>query len=125
MPGPDKITLAGLEFYAYHGVLEGERLAGQKFEVDVEVYRDLAPAGTTDDLEQGLDYRLMYNAARESMDPPAQLLETVAERIAARLLALGGNRLVVVRVRKPGVALGGLSRYAEVEIRRGPAADCG
>lgn len=36
----DKIVLAGMRFFAYHGVLPDERLQGQEFDVDVELEGD-------------------------------------------------------------------------------------
>ena len=46
----DKIILSNLGFYAYHGVLEAEKVLGQKFFIDAELFLDTKEAGRTDDL---------------------------------------------------------------------------
>jgi dihydroneopterin aldolase len=103
-------------------VLEEEQIQAQPFEVDVEVYLDLGPAGRTDDLSRTVDYRGVFEICRAVVEGPScRLLEALAERIAARLLAafeLAGVSEVVVRVRKPRVSLPGPLDHAAVEITR-------
>ncbi len=118
----DRITLANMRFRGRHGVLDEERVTAQPFEVDVELYLDLAPAGRSDDLARTVDYRVVFEIARQAVEGPScQLIETLAERIAGRILALPAAAAVsevVVRLRKPEVALGGELDAAAVEIRR-------
>lgn len=116
----DRIVLAGLRFFGYHGALPEERTAGQEFVVDVEVETDLRAAGRSDALEDTVDYREVYAAARDvTVGPPKQLLEALAEAIASRLLALDRVKAVTVRVRKPRARLAGPLDYSAVEVRRG------
>lgn len=107
-------------FYGYHGALAAERELGQRFVVDVEMALDLRPAGESDDLARTVSYAEVYDHVREIVEGPAcSLIETVAERIAARVL--GAHRMVEavrIRVRKPGVPLNGMLEAAEVEIVR-------
>jgi len=121
----DRIVLSNMQFEGTHGVLDEERLAPQPFEVDVELHLDLAPAGQSDDLARTADYRRAFEICRDVIEgPTCQLLETLAERIAARLLAeyrQVGVSEVVVRIRKPAVMLPGELDSAAVEIRRGNA----
>lgn len=114
----DVIRLVGMQFYAYHGVDPGERELGQRFEIDVHLERDLSAAGRNDDLGATVNYREVYDTVAAAMDPPCRLLEAVAERIADRLLAGFDLAAVTVTVRKPSVPIGGVLRWAEVEIRR-------
>jgi dihydroneopterin aldolase len=113
-----------MRFRGKHGVLEEELLAAQPFEVDVELWLDLGPAGRSDDLSQTVDYRAVFDIARETIEGPScRLIEALAERIAGRVLALFEAlelSEVVVRVRKPEVALPGELDCAAVEIRRRP-----
>jgi dihydroneopterin aldolase len=118
----DHITLSGMRLQGRHGVLEEELLAAQPFEVDVELWLDLGPAGLSDDLVQTADYRAVFDICRATIEGPSlRLIEALAERIAGRVFAefealeLGE---VVVRVRKPEVALPGDLDCAAVEIRR-------
>jgi len=115
----DRVVLAGMRFFGYHGALVEERRRGQEFVVDVEVETDLARAGASDGLEDTVDYRQVYAAAKAVVEGPArQLLEAVAEEIARRVLALERVEAVTVRVRKPSAALPGPLAYSAVEIQR-------
>ena len=117
----DRIRLNGMVFYGYHGVLPEERALGQRFVVDVEVFTDLRRAGVSDDLADTINYSQVYATAREIVTGPAcQLIEAVAERIAARVLAEhGAAERVVVSIRKPEVPIpGSVLASSEVRIER-------
>jgi dihydroneopterin aldolase len=120
----DRIVLTNMRFEGRHGVLDEERAAAQPFEVDVELHLDLGPAGQSDDLTMTVDYGDVFRMCGEVIEGPScRLIETLAERIAARLLAASAPTVVsevVVRVRKPLVALPGDLDHAAVEIRRRP-----
>ena len=117
---PDRIVIAGLAFEARHGVYPEEKTTAQRFEVDVELELDLGPAGRSDDLTRTVDYSLVTERVRDVLlGPSVDLIETLAERIAAASLdASTMVEAVVVRVRKPGVALAAPVEWAAVEIRR-------
>lgn len=116
----DKIILEGMVFYGYHGVNQAERELGQRFVVDLELSRDLSEAGITDDLEKTVNYASVYKVAREIVEgPPANLIETVAERLAAAVLDRFPVEAVRVRVRKPWAPVkGSVLSSATVEISR-------
>lgn len=123
----DRIALQNMRFQGRHGVLDEERDWDQPFEVDVELCLDLRPAGQSDDLAQTIDYRVVFAICRDVIEGPScQLIEALAERIAAAIFSEFESAAiseVVVRVRKPKVGLPGALDAAAVEIRRGPAAD--
>ncbi len=117
----DRLVLAGMRFFGYHGTLPAERELGQPFVVDVELHCDLRAAGTTDDLGQTVDYSAVYRQVRAVVEgPPVGLTETVAERIAGLILARHARvEAVRVRVVKPQVRLdGGVLAGSGVEIVR-------
>lgn len=115
----DAIRLLGMEFYGYHGVFEAEQELGQRFEVDVELFRDLATAAETDDIDSTLNYVDVYTVVKDIVeDRTYNLIETLAEAIAYEVLQGFPVEGVAVRVRKPHVSLGGLLRTVEVEIER-------
>jgi dihydroneopterin aldolase len=117
--GADRIVLSNMVFDGRHGVLPIERTQAQPFEVDVELHLDLRPAGNSDDLRLSVDYRDVFELCRGIVeDRSYQLLEALAEAIAADLLTRFEVEEVVVRVRKPKVALPGKLDFAGVEIRR-------
>lgn len=120
MAADDAVFLEGLHFYAYHGVNPEERAQGQRFLVDVALATDLRAAGRGDDLNQTIDYSAVYERVRAIVEgPPRQLIEAVAEEIAAALLAAFPATAVTVTVRKPEVALqGAFLGAAGVRVRR-------
>jgi len=116
----DRIVLAGMVFLARHGVNDWEKVEEQRFEVDVELELDARPAAVRDDLTQTVDYRGVYELTRQVIEETTlELIESLAEAVATKVLAANGNvEAVVVRVRKPDVDLGGPIDSAGVEIRR-------
>ena len=109
-----------MRFFAYHGLLPEERSQGQSFEVDVELY--FCPpekAIRTDDIQETIDYRQVYQDIREIVEEQQyRLLETLAERLASSLLNKYSVTGVTIRVRKPEVSLPGPLNWAGVEIYR-------
>ncbi|MDR5683118.1 MAG: dihydroneopterin aldolase [Armatimonadota bacterium] len=115
----DRIVLRDMAFYGHHGALPEERERGQVFFVDLEVSCDLREAGTTDALSATIDYRDLYERVQAVVTgPPLCLLEAVAERIAAQVMAIGAVCAVHVEVRKPHADVGGALAYAAVRIER-------
>ena len=104
----DRILLEGMVFHGCHGVLPAERELGQPFVVDVEIYLDLRPAGRSDDLTKTVDYSEVHRLAKQIVEgEPADLTETVAERIASAVLEEHPLADAVrVKVKKPHVRLG-------------------
>ena len=97
----DRIELRGMSFQGRHGVRPEEREQAQEFKVDLEVEAELAGAGRTDRLEDTIDYRQLRSAAREVIEGESQkLLESLAQQIADRILALPLVKSVSVRVAK-------------------------
>jgi dihydroneopterin aldolase / 2-amino-4-hydroxy-6-hydroxymethyldihydropteridine diphosphokinase len=120
-PGPTpahgKLILAGLTAFGYHGNNPAERQLGQTFTADLEVTLDTARAAFSDHLSDTVSYPLLEKTARAVLEgKPANLLETVAERIATAILKLPGVKRVTVRVSKRP-PLPNLSTFA-VEITR-------
>lgn len=99
----DRILLADLAFYGYHGAREEERRLGQRFLVDLELCLDLQPAGQSDDLAQTVNYSHVYQVVREIVEGPSRtLVEAVAEAVATELLRRFATlQAVTVRVKKP------------------------
>ena len=116
----DEIRLDGMEFYGYHGCLAEERERGQVFYVDAVLALDLFEAGRHDALAATVNYAEVYARVRAIVEgEPFHLIEAVAERIAADLLAAYAPlRRVAVTVHKPAAPIGGRFRDVSVHIVR-------
>ena len=75
------IELEGMEFKAYHGCLEQEKVRGNFFTVDFRGELDLSAAADSDNLNDTLNYGEIYEIVAEEMSIPSELLENVAGRI--------------------------------------------
>ncbi|MCV2394993.1 2-amino-4-hydroxy-6-hydroxymethyldihydropteridine diphosphokinase [Actinotalea sp. M2MS4P-6] len=93
----DRIRLTGIRATGYHGVLEHERRDGQEFVVDVVLHVDTRASASADRLELTVDYSAVATQVHAVLaGPPVNLVETLAERIAA--VALAHERVVAVDV---------------------------
>ncbi|MFD6135648.1 2-amino-4-hydroxy-6-hydroxymethyldihydropteridine diphosphokinase [Isoptericola sp. NPDC060257] len=107
VPGPDgqpldQIRLAGVTATGHHGVLAHERADGQVFSADVVLHLDTRAAASSDDLGQTVSYADVAQDVHDVLaGSPVDLVETVAERIAAVVLGHAAVQAVDVRVHKP------------------------
>jgi dihydroneopterin aldolase/2-amino-4-hydroxy-6-hydroxymethyldihydropteridine diphosphokinase len=117
-PGPsDVIELSGLRARGHHGVLEHERRDGQEFLADLRLEVDTAPAARSDALGRTVNYaEVADSAVAEIQGGPHQLIETLAGRIAERILAEQVLvRGIEVTVHKPSAPIP--HPFADVRVR--------
>lgn len=109
-----------MEFYGYHGVLPEENTLGQRFFVDVELHVDLRDAGISDNLNDTIHYGEVYELVKQIMEgPPKQLIESLAEEIAQKLLqTYPALDSCVITLTKPNPPIKGHYRNVAVEIMR-------
>jgi dihydroneopterin aldolase len=118
----DNIRLTGLRIFAHHGVLDFERENGQEFVIDLEIVLDLAPAASSDDVTKTIHYGELAEAIYAAVQAnTVDLIETVAERVAA--IALGYERAVrtTVTIHKPSAPITVPFGDVSVTITRGRA----
>ncbi len=114
----DQIVLEGMVFKGRHGVRPAEREQAQEFTVDVELEADLVQPGRSDRVEDTVDYRRVYAIAKEIVEGESvQLIETIADRIAERVLDLDRVISVSVRISKRPASMRPIEAAA-VQIRR-------
>ncbi|WP_075829469.1 2-amino-4-hydroxy-6-hydroxymethyldihydropteridine diphosphokinase [Cellulosimicrobium sp. CUA-896] len=115
----DRIRLTGLSATGHHGVLEHERADGQLFRADVVLHLDTREAARGDDLADTVSYAgVAEDVVSVLAGSPADLIETVAERIAATILVHPDVVAVDVAVHKPQAPLTVPFDDVEVVIRR-------
>ena len=119
MSRSDRITLTGLRAFGHHGVYEEERREGQEFVVDVTVHLDLARAAAGDALRDTVHYgELAEDVVHAIERDPVDLIETLAERIAALVLRRRPVLAVDVTVHKPHAPITVPFQDVSVSIRR-------
>ncbi len=117
----DVIWLSGISAHAHHGVFSFEQREGQRFVLDVGYELDTRPAGRTDDVGMTVSYGDVAAAVhRVLIGPPFRLLETLAERVAATVLAFRGVTAATVVVHKPEAPLAVPFTDVSLTIRRTP-----
>ena len=79
------IELEEMRFWAFHGCLESERRNGNLFLVDFRGELDMRKAAGSDNLEDTVNYGLVYDLVKEEMSVPSDLLENVTGRIVRRI----------------------------------------
>lgn len=119
MPSPkDRILLEGIEVPAALGVSAGERALRRPVAIDVELTCDLRSSGQSDRLADTIDYGVVYHAIAEVAGKGEHhLVEALAERICAALLAAFPIDSVTLTVRKHA-PVAGVLRHAGVSITR-------
>jgi len=102
----DSIRITSIQAFGHHGVLESERRDGQEFTVDLTLHLALGDAAEHDDLEQTVNYAHVAQAVQSVIEGPAvNLIETVAERVAAIVMEDARVQAVEVTVHKPSAPI--------------------
>lgn len=111
-----KISLEGMVFYGYHGVLQEENKIGNRYEVTIHLDTDIDPLTLDDDIKNTVDYYKIYSRIQSIMENKTKLLETIAYKIATVIIEnfppVTGVRVQVTKYNPP---LNGLCEKAVVE----------
>ncbi len=112
----DIIMLAGIRGRGHHGVFPKERRDGQEFIVDINVHLASSNAAISDALADTVNYAVVADLVHERIiGEPVDLIETLAENIAAAVLSLSGVSSVEVTVHKPQAPIA--VPFADVALR--------
>ncbi len=99
----DIVFINGLAIDATIGVYDWERTIKQRLVLDLDMYFDIKPAASSDDLSHTLDYSAVSQRIISFVEASSyQLLEALAEQVASIVMAefsVSGLRL---RINKPG-----------------------
>jgi dihydroneopterin aldolase len=115
----DRIVLRGLRARGHHGVLPEEREAGQPFLVDLVLDVDTRAAAASDEVTDTVHYGEIAAAVVTIVEgEPVNLIETLAERIAATCLRWSLVESVEVTVHKPEAPVGVAFEDVAVTITR-------
>jgi len=111
------IAIEGMEFYAYHGCFEEEKIIGTSFVVDLYFNTDTSEAEKTDNLSKTVNYLDVYQSVKKQMQIGSNLLEHISRRI---LLAVQHEFPQVewakVKIQKLNPPLGGKMKSVSVTL---------
>ncbi len=111
------ITLKGVSFHAFHGVMPQESRVGANFLVNLRVGYPVEAAMQSDDVTDTLNYAALYELVRREMQQPSKLLEHVAGRIARAIVETFPEvQSVDLTLTKQNPPMGADCEGAEVEI---------
>ena len=98
----DELSVTGIECVGHHGVYDFERRTGQRFVIDLTLGLDTRAAAASDDLRNTVDYGSLVAAVKTAVESdPVDLIETLAQRVAAVCLSASPVRWARVTVHKP------------------------
>ena len=116
----DRIAIRGLSVETRIGVTERERSSPQDVLIDIELLVDLSAPGLSDDLSDTIDYDALVNeVAALVRSGERNLLERLADEIAALLSAKNGVSGVTVEVMKQHVPVQEEVTGVSVRVERG------
>jgi|SRR5210317_19626 dihydroneopterin aldolase len=102
VPVSDVIRIEGIEAFGYHGVFPQEKREGQTFLVDVDIETSFDQAIAHDDVTYTVDYGVVAERVAEIIQgEPADLIETVCDRIVTMVLSLERVKATRVTIHKP------------------------
>lgn len=118
----DIIFLSEMKIDTVIGIWDWERKIRQTVVIDLEMAADIRKAAASDSVDDTLNYKLVAKRVQEFVgDSEFQLVETLAEKIAAIINDEFAVPWVRVRVNKPGAIRG--ARDVGVVIERGERPD--
>jgi dihydroneopterin aldolase len=118
----DKIFLEDMRVETVIGIWEWERKIRQTVAIDLEMSADIRKAAASDEVEDTLNYKSVAKRVQAFVGESSfQLVETLAENIAAIVLDEFDVDWVRVRLNKPGAIRG--AKGVGVLIERGNRPD--
>lgn len=115
----DIIEISGIKGFGFHGVFEEEKRNGQEFIVDIKINRDLKEAGIKDDLDKTINYASVIERVKDIIETGSfNLIEALAEEIAAKLKKEFLIEKIRVRVHKPNAPISIEFQDISVSIER-------
>ena len=119
LTGNDRIHISDMECLTAIGITAQERASKQQLFVDAEFPIDCPRAAATDSIDDAVDYDIVARTVADvCASEEFHLIETVAERVASRILEQFQVLQVRVRVRKISPVAAPRVAYVSIEIVR-------
>lgn len=116
----DKIRIRKLKIYAYHGVAEEERVLGQEFMLDIDLFLSLEKASQTDELVDTVSYEEVTKTAISAFtEKKYRLIERAAGAVAEKILEEYPQiQKIKIAVKKPNAPIPADFSYMAVQLTR-------
>jgi dihydroneopterin aldolase len=115
----DALEIQGIRGYGYTGWFAEEQTLGQWFEVDLWIWLDLAPTGSSDDLAHGLNYADVVRTVRELVETSrCRTIERLNTLVLDALLAFPRVRRVRSRLVKVAAPIPGFDGRIAISMTR-------
>jgi dihydroneopterin aldolase len=113
------IEIEGMEFYAYHGHFKEEQIVGNKFLVNIAIKTNCESAAETDNLENALNYQIVYKLIQNEMKKKSHLLENIAKRILDSLYSeFDTIKHTKIKISKMNPPMGGQIEKVSITMER-------
>jgi len=114
----DTVFISDLRIPTVIGVRPWERQVSQTVRLELEMAFDIRAAAATDDLNDALDYKAVADRLKEFVgDSRFQLVETLAEQVAALVMSEFAVPWVRLTVSKPAAV--SAARAVGITVERG------
>lgn len=116
----DKILIRGLKLFAYHGVNDEEKVNGQNFIFDIDLYVNITKACYSDDVFDTVSYaKVIKTVTRAFTEKKYDLLEKAAQITADAILEEYPDVFRVdITLKKPEAPMKADFDYVAVQISR-------
>mgnify|MGYP003818760329 FL=1 len=113
------IEIEDMEFYAFHGCFESEKIVGNTFLVQAQLHTNCSVPAQTDNIADALNYQTVYEIIEKQMSIPSSLLEHVCKRILDALFAQFPDQLAKARITVAKLAppMGGKIKSVKVTMQ--------
>jgi 7,8-dihydroneopterin aldolase/epimerase/oxygenase len=111
------IELEEMEFYAYHGCFKEEQIVGNKFLLNFSFETNTSLAEISDNIDDTINYQMVYNLVKEEMERPSHLLEHLARRIIVKVCTQFQNiTKAMLKISKMNPPIGGKMKCVSLSV---------
>lgn len=116
----DVIRLKDITIFGFYGVSPAEREVGQKIQIDLDLFADLATACRSDSLPDTINYEAVYSTVMEVVggEKRYRLLEALGEEICEAVIASFPVERVIIRLRKLNLPFPNNLSHVEITLTR-------
>ncbi len=113
------IEIENMEFFAFHGCYEQEKIVGNRFLVSLEYQMDVREVVESDNILDAVSYLDVYQLVKEQMDIPSNTIEHVAKRVIDSVMEhFNQIKSIKIKLSKMNPPLGGMIDRVSVTLSK-------